>query len=516
MDWLNKKNKIWILGLVFFVSLLLHLIGLAQAGRTWDEQFKFDLGYFGLRNLTKLQTNPEFWQEGLEHPMIGKYIYGVTAGLHLHPIFNQKDLTPKIIENLNNGKYTLSNFSGQLVLVDYDMYFPRLTSAILNSLGVVFTFLLAWELFSPQIALLSALILTLTPRFLAFGKQLSFESETIAFFMLFFYLFIKLINNKKLQQKSSFYIWLGIIAGMLIGIRYNNFFIAVFFPGLWILAQLKTKLVNFWQPRLLLIPLLAGITFLFSWPLLWNDPLKYFLLSAGQHKSRNILPSIYYLKYFIFTTPVLLLGSFLAGIGLLFKKIDFSALVVFWWVVSVFIFFSFFSSPTGGTRYIYFIHPGIAIISAIFWDWIIKLKSNLGLFLTLGFFGYLAIILFIFHPYYLDYYNELAGGTRGAIAKKLDFSWWGEGQKEAVLWLDKNAGPNSSVYLLVKPLYVTPTLRADIKINKEFDETNLADYLIVSFSEEEKIPQNLRNLYDIVYQVQVQESSLVKVFGLEK
>ena len=180
-------NKWWLAGLIFTISFLLHAFQIGNAGRTWDEQFKFDLGFQGLQHLVRLETDPKLWQEGLEHPMIGKYLYGLTASLHMHPILSQNDVTPKIIEDLNNGKYAIHIYGGQMVLVDYDWIGLRWTSALLNSLGVLFTFLLAWELFGMEIALVSSGILMLTPRFLAFGKQVSFESETIAFFMMLVY-----------------------------------------------------------------------------------------------------------------------------------------------------------------------------------------------------------------------------------------------------------------------------------------------------------------------------------------
>jgi len=502
-------NKWRWLGLIFLISFLLHAFQIGAAGRTWDEQFKFDLGFQGLQYLTRLETDPKFWQEGLEHPMIGKYIYGLTARLHMHPLLTQNDVTPKIIEDLNNGKYAIHMYGGQTVLVDYDWIGLRLTSALLNSLGVLFTFLLAWELFGSNIALAAAGILMLTPRFLAFGKQVSFESETIAFFMMLVYLFIKFLNNRKWQKSIKWYIVFGIISGILLGIRYNNGFIFLFFLGLCLLAK-------FWQPKLLLIPLFSILTFIISWPLLWNNPLKYFLLSAGQDAVRPIHASIYYLQSLLYTTPVVILIIFLIGLVIVINKIikkkDFNSIFLLWWLLSVLIFFSLLSITTGGTRYIYFIHPVISIIAAIGLFKLVSLLKVSKYYLLIPLLVYLVFINFLFHPYYLDYYNEIIGGPKGAIRNKLEFSWWGEGQKEAVVWLDKNAKKDALVSLKVTPLYVTPAFRVDLKVKQEIDEKNLTDYLIVSYTDENKISKTLKKKYKLIYSANVLDAPLVSVY----
>ncbi|KKU20911.1 MAG: hypothetical protein UX32_C0010G0001, partial [Microgenomates group bacterium GW2011_GWF1_46_12] len=37
--------------IIFVISFLFHLIGLGKIGRTWDEQFKYDLGFVGWDNI---------------------------------------------------------------------------------------------------------------------------------------------------------------------------------------------------------------------------------------------------------------------------------------------------------------------------------------------------------------------------------------------------------------------------------------------------------------------------------
>ena len=79
-------------------------------------------------------------------------------------------------------------------------------------------------------------------------------------------------------------------------------------------------------------------------------------------------------------------------------------------------------------------------------------------------------------PYYLDYYNQFVGGTSGAIRKGYDFSWWGEGQREAGLWVNQNAPDGSSVGLIVSPRYVFPRIRLGLNFKSWVDEKRFDDY----------------------------------------
>jgi hypothetical protein len=65
---------------------------------------------------------------------------------------------------------------------------------------------------------------------------------------------------------------------------------------------------------------------------------------------------------------------------------------------------------------------------------------------------YLLITATLIAPYYLDYYNIIAGGPQNVQQHKLfKFSWWGEGVKDSMEWVDSHATPGSTVMMLVTP-----------------------------------------------------------------
>jgi hypothetical protein len=100
-------------------------------------------------------------------------------------------------------------------------------------------------------------------------------------------------------------------------------------------------------------------------------------------------------------------------------------------------------------RYLIMIYPAIALICACgLWaaaGWIgDRVKSvgrdrafAVGSTLTVV---YLVVSLILVHPYYLDYYNALAGGPKGAYDhKSYEFGWWGEGVKAAMDYVERTA-----------------------------------------------------------------------------
>lgn len=493
--------------ILFVVSLAIQAFQINNAGRTWDEEYKIDNGYRYIMALTKGDLRRKTWGGGYEHPPIGKYIYGLVAPLNMH--FNY----------------------GQLMAIDYDWAWPRIISATFNALTVVIVYLLCLEFFTVTIANLSAISLTLLPLFLAYGKVISFESITNFFFSLTTFLFLKLLktNRPKLKQ----YFILGITAGLLMGVRFNNFFILPFLLGLTILYFVILKKKRKWwkqNKKMLIIPIIAILVFFISWPWLWIEPLANFKASITFHVKRGspgeyflglrqLVPLNYYVVYFFITTPVIYLAFWLVGLIKLVKKASFYQLAIIYWFASPFV-LSIFKLKLNGLRYILFFYPALAIMTAF---GLVSVYQFFQKFLKPGIIVALGLLILIYHlvslaaihPYYLDYFNELVGGPRNVYQKKLfKISWWGEGQREAVNYLNKYALRGSTVGYSLTPKFVAPAYRSDLIVSP-YNINKDTDYLIVGTSDfwENKIDEKIIiKKYIHYYQVKADGAVLVTIF----
>ena len=213
------------------------------------------------------------------------------------------------------------------------------------------------------------------------------------------------------------------------------------------------------------------MVFFLIWPWLWSDPAGHMKQSLDHWTYqvqeyflgvKQVPPIYYYPAYFLVTLPALLLIPLLVGMVETARSKDTFKIGILLWFVIPFA-YNLSSFIMDGMRYIMIIYPAVALlcgyglyrISEIVYKW--KGKVNVTekqVFLGLtGFIGvYLLITAALVSPYYLDYYNVIPGGPQNVQEHKLfKFSWWGEGIKESMEWVNHNARPGSSVMMLVYP-----------------------------------------------------------------
>jgi hypothetical protein len=56
-------------------------------------------------------------------------------------------------------------------------------------------------------------------------------------------------------------------------------------------------------------------------------------------------------------------------------------------------------------------------------------------------------VVVAYHPYQLSYYNELLGGTKGAVAHGMEATYWGEPVYEAFRYVTGKAPPGTSIWV---------------------------------------------------------------------
>ncbi|KKU45157.1 MAG: hypothetical protein UX64_C0034G0001, partial [Microgenomates group bacterium GW2011_GWC2_46_7] len=244
---------------VFLGSLLIHLLGLNQLGRTWDEPFKVDTGYVAWDNLFHARVGESDWTYGMEHPPLAKYIYGSLLPPHLLDITPPFQIDKPTYDHVMSGLWISQQFRDRLFMVQYDLTLPRILSALASSLAVTLTYLLATSFASPILALAAPLTLVLSPRYLVMGQLITFESlSVLATVALVYY-----------ALRKRLYLAL-VLAALSFWVRYSNLY--SFLLLALVLIFTKQKL---WY--LLLAPVITFVIGLVIWPLLWHEFPHYLL-----------------------------------------------------------------------------------------------------------------------------------------------------------------------------------------------------------------------------------------------
>src|SRR5882724_11303150 len=125
------SKKILILFGIFLFSLSFRLLTLNEMGRTWDEPEYVDQGYKLVEFMKKGDFNNSYFYTTYDHPPLVKYLYGVDA---------QFDVQKK----LPNGD----------AILNYDLTYSRLLSAVIFSLGVVIVTFIGFQTVSLSVGIM--------------------------------------------------------------------------------------------------------------------------------------------------------------------------------------------------------------------------------------------------------------------------------------------------------------------------------------------------------------------------
>lgn len=507
--------KILFLALVIFIfSLTLRIWNLNAAGRWSDEPALVEKGYI-LVNLIKNKdfSNPFWYKEGSDHPPLSMYFYG---------LFSQKDLIkydPKLASSfwIHRGA----------PLFNYDLTYARLVSVLVSSLAVLLVFLIAYRYFSLFSAITSSVILAMLPHFLGYSQLITYESWVELFFTacVFSYLLY-------LEKNTRFFLVLtGILTGFALGVKESTIVVFGFYLGAYIVYKITTnkKTVNF--RHLLQIPFISLITFIAICPMPWfHLPVYATSVYNLWFKNMGLIPELifgkrmgahffYYPLALLITTPAIILGLAVAGVKFSLdnrKKWIYAVLII--WFLSPFL-MMLFHHRQHMVRYIIEIYTPLSILSAIGLEYLIKKISKGIIFKTVIFislFIYLLVILLKLSPFYLEYYNELVGGTKNVYQNKLFYiGWFGEGLKDPGIYIAKHTVKNSLIGLALDPyslgaVYRVPTLRY-----QAYDPKQKYDYVMVNYYKDIRLQFDesaLNKSYVLVYTEKANGIDLVRVY----
>lgn len=510
-------NKWLVVLLIFLFSLSLRVWNLNEIGRTWDEQEYVEQGYKMVELLRKGDFNNSYFYTTYDHPPLVKYLYGIAAHFDVD-------------KHLSNGE----------VILKYDLTYSRILSAILFSLGVAIVVLIGWKLYSSAVGVFSGIILSMLPFSLGLSQLVTTESLKIFIYPLTIYSYILLVEKFSWKRVLT----AGLVTGIAFQAKQSNVLLVPIL-GIMFLFQYfklktkeKTEFAKIRIKAIFLISLIGVFVFILIWPQLLFHFKDVFAINErtwGVHLSPNIwqitlsppevffgrlmlTPIFYYVVYFFISIPVIILFLFFSGVKTVFKRMNIYSFSILLWFLLPFS-LSIYSWRQHGLRYIIEIYPAIAIISAIGFETISKKVIQNKIYKLLLFVSiviYLFISLWLIKPYYLDYFNELVGGVNTVSKYNLfQTGWWGQGLREAGLYLKNNAPQGSRVGLAISPDITLPRFDSlnysNWTANDRYDYVVVNNYHIIRDGFKDNI---IKKKYKPVYFVKADKAILVTVYKL--
>jgi predicted membrane-bound dolichyl-phosphate-mannose-protein mannosyltransferase len=509
---MSPKRKLVIAFLLFVLTVAIRVPVLRSVGETWDEYTVVNPGETYISATRNLDFSEGPWIQNYEHPPVAKYLYGLSREIPKHLFFVRewdKEYHP-------DKEYTV----------------PRLLSATFGGLTVVLVFLIGSLLFSSAVGVVSALILTVIPHFIAYTGVASLESAFIFFTTLFVYCLVRALKS----NRWTYHLLTVVVLTLSFATRYNGLFFVFFYAAVMIFkyrsALLHLRLNKIPWPVLLSPIIFLGL-FYALWPWLWRSPIHLLdsvLRSAGGHTGEYFLGSLaqpdwlYYPLYFLVTTPEVLLVLLFLFLVRLVKggiKSSVSLFILGWFLTPFLATFSDFKQD--GIRYVIAFIPALSLIVGYMAIWIfgyLKFRLLKIVFVAVVTIG-LLYPLMLFFPYYLDYYNLASGGPKQAYDNKtFEVGWWGEGGPAAVRYINQHAPRSGVVRINFAPAHVLIKFRNDLRLEQNYVPGNHDDFILVNtYNERYGDTLMLADLdkYQLVYEVTTPvwdlfKAPLVKVY----
>jgi len=355
----------------------------------------------------------------------------------------------------------------------------HLLISILGMLTILFAGLAAKEIFNWRAAVITALLLFVTPRFV--GHSLMNPKDLPFAFGYAFALFFMLRFLNQLPAPA----WktaAGLIAGIAISINVRIggilllAYLLMFIPLFWFYFSALRKNAAFNNSALsklavkaVVIIILSYVLGLLFWPYGLMDPIenpiaallrfskypaKINQLFEGEQIRSNKLPWYYLPKYLVISNPfILLIGT--ALFLMLFSRMKkiykrgLAMVVLFLFIFPVAYIILKKSTVYSGARHVLFVIPPMAVLSAVGWESLLYLlkstfaKAGVGLVMAALSVNPVRWV-FVHHPYQYVYFSPVVGGVKEAY-KYYTSDYWMMSVKEACGWLVKNVKQDKKI-----------------------------------------------------------------------
>lgn len=479
-------NRKYIAASIFFIYFIIGLITLKNYNISWDEPTHFKRGqaylhYFLTGKLTfddlpkydlnKARLDPYYHERSLyqEAGYDGEYHLAKDGD---HPPLND------ILASFTN--YIFYQELG--IMGDVESY--HLFEIFIVSILIGYIFLFGYEAYGFWTGIFSALFLATYPLLLGESHFNIKDPIETAFFSISIYYIWKSVKFLKIKYLLISAIFVGLALGTKLNIIFLPLIILPWLLLLLIIDKEKRKFIlsKKFIIYFVLVPIIAFIIFVYTWPWLRQDVFNNTLKVLGYYKDIGTEGSLskfstllkwntYPLKWVFYSTqPIVLL--FLASIVIFWKKLRDNNLTIIllllWLIIPIARVVVPTSSIYGGVRQIMEYIPALAIIAGIgAGKTIEKLNSN---FKKLLFSAVVSIILLFpiikLHPNENVYLNKFIGGLSGAMASgfpSAGFSF-GNAYLQGLHWINRNVEDGAKLALVQGTVLNIPAykIRSDI------------------------------------------------------
>lgn len=473
-----KKLISWVYAhleiILIAVISIFYLVTINDYGLTWDFHFHF-FGGGHLLGLTWQQLDPRSWPYVEPDPR-GPNAWSLPYG--------------PVMSILPVASFLLF-FKTLHVLAEDSAY--NLPIILWGISGVIVTYLFLRQAINRRVAILGALFVALTPRFVGDLHNNMKDIPSAVAFTLNIWLLWRLVRYKRPIDL----LWAVAGFALAFNVKVNAIYLPVVF-GVWLLftnlsVSKLQKLISPKRPFLwyfLLSPLAAFGVWAIFWQHPWAQIVQMYstfgigtnnievLLNGKWYCSGSTVPWYYPYWYLGITTPLPILLFAVIGIVLtvaLFFRPTQSAtykkntllLFIIWLFVPLTRYFIHTIGVIDGIRHFEESIFPIAALASVSFDFVLsKCSGRIGkifrIILLASVFIWLSWNIISYHPYEITYFNELVGGIHGAFGK-YDLDYWGTSQKAAVAWINAHAPKNAKIYIVMAPdvegIYLRPDLQ---------------------------------------------------------
>jgi len=410
-------------------------------------------------------------QYGITGDDVTQYNYGKSVWAYISSFGNDKTaVTGKYLENtqtLYGGFF--DGISTMMISIFHpkdEFLFRHYWVMLFGFLGYLATGLLAKELGGWRAAIISVIFLLFTARY--FGESFNNPKDTpfAASYVLCMYAIIVWLKNIE-APSSKHTIIMGLAIALCVSIRIGGVLMVAYLGLFYVITVWQKKLykdkkLSASLKHIVVAGVVAYIGAILWWPYALESPLSNPLealkvmssyplvvrmIFEGHRIDTSQLPWYYLPKWLCIGLPLYLLIGFIGGSALIVYLSRRFKSTYLWMVVFVAIFPVFFiiynhSTVYDGLRHALFTIPAMVIIAALFYIYLFDLAKSKAMRYALAAIVVILVALparFMLanHPNEYVYFNEIAGGIKGANGI-YETDYYMNSVKQAYEWLVKN------------------------------------------------------------------------------
>ena len=445
---LSQRFEKWLIVLLFVLGTASVLLTSSRIGMCWDEAYYVEAGSRTLN-----------WIEACfsgDYPPI--------QGPDLELWWNTYKMEPK-------GHPSITRFLVALgfsmpYLEDYPLFAMRWPNAVLYGLTLVVLYLLARLHCGRLTARIAVVAYFFMPRVFGQAHFALTETPTVFLTVLTVYAFVRGLESRRWAVGA------GVFFGLALSTKINGAFLPLIVLP-WAFLFHRPRSLNNTYSMIFLGPIVMFL----SWPWLWDQPLIHLIQYVFWNASHNQIGLLFLGKIYNNTTeavpwhyPLTIIALTVPLVPLILSTLGVartlrdpqqqSVGILFLWaaLLPCLIPILLHSPKYDGERLFLPAFPFLAILAGIGGSVLVRIAGHfdrkspthvraslvflvvLLLLVLNGVWAFLSV-----HPYYLTYFNELAGGRKRAFAR-FEMTYWGEGlNREALEVLNKTIPDGSTL-----------------------------------------------------------------------